>query len=150
MSHGRPKAINAEDCNVRPLRLDDFDRGDEDALIFIQFVQITSILGDLTEQYRRGTLSDRKKIDFEDALRQWLRAVPPSLQLHHPETKQLNEYNFKVRQLHVLYFTALIILFRHSRKDKPPSPVAILASSFISGAFEEYITYEDVSHLSVT
>ena len=149
-SHGRPRAINAEDSNVRPLRLDDFEGGDEDALLFMQSVQITSILGDMTENYRRRTLSDRKKIDFEDTLRRWLKAVPLSLRLYHPETMKLNEYNFKVRQLHVLYFTALIILFRQDSKNDPPSPVSLLAASFISGAFEEYLTYEDIAHLSVT
>jgi hypothetical protein len=116
----------------------------------MQFVQITSILGDMTEQYRRGTLSDRKKIDFEDSLRQWLKGIPLSLRLYHPETKTLNKYNFKVRQLHVLYFTALIILFRHDKTDEPPSSVSVLAASFISGTFEEYLMYEDIPHLSVT
>ncbi|KIW33032.1 uncharacterized protein PV07_04534 [Cladophialophora immunda] len=149
-SHGRPRAVNAEDSNVRPLRMDDFDADDEDALLFMHFVQITSILGDMTEEYRRGTLSDRKKIDFEDTLRRWLKAVPPSLRLYNPETKRLNEYNFKSRQLHTIYFTSLIILFRHDKRDQPPSPVSLLAASFVSGIFEEYLTWEDVSHLAVT
>lgn len=116
----------------------------------MQFVQITSILGDMTEYYCRGTLSDRKKIDFEEALRRWLKTLPLGLRLYHPETKKLNEYNVKTRQLHVLYFTSLLILFRHDKKTDPPSPVSLLASSFISGIYEEYLTYEDISHLSVT
>ncbi|OAP59806.1 hypothetical protein AYL99_04808 [Fonsecaea erecta] len=149
-SHGRPRATNAEDSNVRPLRMDDFDSADEDALLFMHFVQITSILGDMTAEHRRGTLSDRKKIDFEDTLRRWLKAVPPSLRLYNPETKRLNDYNFKSRQLHTIYFTSLIILFRQDKRDQPPSPVALLAASFISGIFEEYLTWEDVSHLAVT
>ncbi|ETI27321.1 hypothetical protein G647_09511 [Cladophialophora carrionii CBS 160.54] len=161
-SHGRPRAINAEDSNVRPLRVDDFEAGDNDALLFMQFVQITSILGDMTEHYRRGTLSDRKKIDFEDSLRAWLNAVPSSLRLYRrgteteaaAETKKgnnrLTEYDFKFRQLHVLYFTALIILFRHDNKNDPPAPVSLLAASFISGIFEEYLTHEDIPHLPVT
>ncbi|KIW91466.1 uncharacterized protein Z519_07432 [Cladophialophora bantiana CBS 173.52] len=149
-SHGRPRAVNAEDSNVRPLRMDDFEGDDEDALLFMHFVQITSILGDMTEHYCRGTLSDRKKIDFEDTLRRWLKAVPPSLRLYHLETKRLNDYNFKSRQLHTLYFTSLIILFRHENRNQPPSPVSLLASSFISGIFEEYLTWEDISHLPVT
>ncbi|KIX93497.1 uncharacterized protein Z520_10675 [Fonsecaea multimorphosa CBS 102226] len=149
-SHGRPRAVNSEDSNVRPLRTDDFDGDDEDALLFMHFVQITSILGDMTEEYRRGTLSDRKKIDFEDALRRWLKTVPPSLQLYNPETKKLNDYNFKSRQLHTIYFTSLIILFRHDKRDEPPRPVSLLAASFVSGIFEEYLTWEDVSHLPVT
>ncbi|KIW66463.1 hypothetical protein PV04_05798 [Phialophora macrospora] len=155
-SHGRPRAVNAEDSNVRPLRVEDFEGGDDDALLFMQFVQITSILGDMTEHYRRGTLSDRKKIDLENSLRGWLNAVPSSLRLYRPETgtetktNRLTEYNFKFRQLHVLYFTALIILFRHDNKDDPPAPVSLLAASFISGIFEEYLTHEDIPHLSVT
>jgi hypothetical protein len=134
--------------------VEDFEGGDDDALLFMQFVQITSILGDMTEHYRRGTLSDRKKIDFEDSLRGWLNAVPSSLRLYRRETgtktNRLTEYNFKFRQLHVLYFTALIILFRHDNKDDPPAPVSLLAASFISGIFQEYLTHEDIPHLSVT
>ena len=149
-SHGRPRAISTEDSNVRPLRIDDFEGGDADGLLFMQYVCITNILGDMTEYYRRGTLTDRRKIDFEDMLRSWLKAVPLSLRLYHPETRKLNDYNFKIRQLHTLYFTALIILFRHEKHNQPPSPVSLLAASFISGIFEEYLTFEDISHLSVT
>jgi hypothetical protein len=149
-SHGRPRAINPEDSNVRPLRTDDFELGDEDAPLFMHFVAITSLLGDMTEHYRRGTLTDRKKIDFEQALTEWLKGIPTQLRLYHPDTKKLNSYDFKVRQLHVLYFAALIILFRHEKRDEPPTSVALLAASFISGTFEEYLTNEDISHLSVT
>ncbi|EXJ57920.1 hypothetical protein A1O7_05343 [Cladophialophora yegresii CBS 114405] len=151
-SHGRPRAINAEDSNVRPLRVDDFEPGDTDALLFMQFVQITSTLGDMTEHYRRGTLSDRKKIDFEDSLRAWVNTLPSTLRLYRREknTNKLTEYDFKFRQLHVLYFTALIILFRHDNKNDPPAPVSLLAASFISGIFEEFLTHEDIPHLPVT
>jgi hypothetical protein len=135
---------------VRPLRLDDFDPEDEHALLFKYFVQITSITGDMTEHYRRGTLTDRVKIDFELTLRRWLIALPPNLRLHHPDTLALTEYDFKIRQLHVLYFTALIILFRHEKRDQPPSPVSLLAASFVSGIFQEHLEREDLCHLSVT
>lgn len=139
-----------EDSNVRPLRTDDFEANDEDALLFIQFVQITSLLGDITEHCRRGTLTDRKRIDLEDSLRRWLKDLPPSLRLHNPETGKLSAYNLKTRQLHVLYFVSLIILFRQEKTSQPPSPVGLLAASFISGIFEEYLNWEDISHLSVT
>jgi hypothetical protein len=135
---------------VRPLRLDDFDLGDEHALLFKYFVQITSVTGDMTEHYRRGTLNDRVKIDFELTLRRWLTALPPNLRLYHPDTLVLTEYDFKIRQLHALYFTALIILFRHEKRDQPPSPVSLLAASFVSGIFQEYLEREDLCHISVT
>lgn len=116
----------------------------------MQFVHITSLLGDLTEHYRRGTLSERKKVDFENSLRQWIKELPAPLQLYNPETGKLREYNIKSRQLNVLYFVALIILFRQEKTNQPPSPVSLLAGSFVSGIFEEYLTWEDISHLSVT
>ncbi len=130
--------------------MDDFEEDDEDALLFMQFVQITSILGDLTEHCRRGTLTDRRRIDLEDSLRRWLNNLPASLRLHSPETGKLNAYDIRTRQLHVLYFVSLIILFRQEKTSQPPSPVSLLSASFISGIFEEYLTWEDISHLSVT
>lgn len=149
-SHGRPRAINTTDSNVRQLRVDDFDDFGEDSLLFMHFVRITSILGELTEHYCRGTLSDRKRVEIEEDLLRWLKEMPASLELFDRDSKTLKEYNFKSRQLHVPYFVALIMLFRQDKTSQPPSAISSLAASFISGIFEEYLTHEDVSHLSPT
>ncbi|KIW46105.1 uncharacterized protein PV06_01796 [Exophiala oligosperma] len=146
-SHGRPRAINLEDTSVRPLRDSDFDK-QQDAALFKHFVRITSILGDMTEHYRRGTLSDRKKLNIEAELLRWLMEVPESLRLFDRDTRSLKEYSLKSRQLHIPYFTALIILFRDVTPTQTPSPLSSLAASFISGIFEEYLTHEDMSHLA--
>lgn len=146
-SHGRPRAINLEDTNVRALRDSDFD-DQQDAALFKHFVRITSILGDMTEHYRRGTLSDRKKLNIEAELAGWLMEVPESLTLFDRRSRSLKEYSLESRQLHVPYFTALIILFREAEPTQTPSPLSSLAASFISGIFEEYLTHEDISHLA--
>lgn len=132
------------------MRTDDFEDSDRptDAALFIHFAHIILLLGDLTEHYCRGTLSDRKRVEIEDSLHQWLNDIPASLRLYDATTRRLNDYNLKSRQLHVPFFVVLVILYRPNRTSNlPPSPVSLLAASFVSGIFEEYLTWEDMAHL---
>lgn len=150
-SHGRPRALNPRDTNVRPLCIEDFtEQHDDDARLFMHFVRITSILGDLTELCRRGTLSDNKRMHIEDSLLRWVNEVPVSFKLHDPLTGEPYSYKSKALQLHLPYFAALIILFRQKNSDQAPSTASLLASSFISGIFEEFLTWEDITFLPPT
>lgn len=116
----------------------------------MHFVRITSILGDLTELCRRGTLSDNKRMHIEDSLLRWVNEVPASFKLHHPLTGEPYSYKSKALQLHLPYFAALIILFRQKNSDQAPSTASLLAASFISGIFEEFLTWEDITFLAPT
>ncbi|KEF58806.1 uncharacterized protein A1O9_03649 [Exophiala aquamarina CBS 119918] len=149
-SHGRPRALNSNDTNVRPLCIEDFTERDDDAHLFMHFVRITSILGDLTELCRRGTLSDNKRMHIEDSLLRWVNDVPAAFKLHHPLTGEPYSYKSKALQLHLPYFSALIILFRQKNSDQAPSTASLLAASFISGIFEEFLTWEDIAFLAPT
>lgn len=147
-SHGRPRAIHPEDCDVRSLRLDDFDDDDNDALLFINFVSITSILGDLTQACLRGELTHRRRADVEDRLLTWLRELPPQLHLHDRGSHQLIPYSFYGRQIHVPFFVSFIILFRQKTPERCPPAISLLASSFITGIFEEYLDWGDIAFVS--
>lgn len=146
-SHGRPRAINMLDSNVAPLEFLDFAVVNDEALLFMVFVTITTILGDLTEACLRGALNSTYRIHIEGRLQQWVEKLPPQFHLHIRDTKLLTPYNFRVRQLHVPYFVALIILSRQGVPDRRPSGLGLLAASFISGIYEEYLDWEDLSHV---
>jgi hypothetical protein len=149
-SHGRPRALRADDSNVRPLQLRDFDvtADNYDALIFIHFVRITSILGDITEHYRCGSLSELHRLNIETALLRWIDELPPALCLHDKTSRVLNPYEFKSRQLHGPYFVALTIFYRSESPGQHFSLMSLLAASFISGIFEEYIAWGDIMFLA--
>lgn len=107
------------------------------------YVRITSILGDLTEQLRRGTLSEHGKIEIENALLKWIDDLPTSLHLHERGSKTLNSYNVKVHQLHLPYFAAIILLCRPEQRSKPPTPSSIVAASYIIGIFDDIVASGD-------
>ncbi|KAK5047263.1 hypothetical protein LTR84_006785 [Exophiala bonariae] len=147
-SHGRPRAINPQDSNMRVLNIRDFAVLDEDALLFMNFISITRILGDLTQSCLRGHLTENQRLEFETSLSSWIGALPEIFHLHDRTTNLLKPYSFRSRQLHVPYFVALIILFRQEAPDKCPSGVSVLAASFISGIFEEYLDWADIWFVS--
>ncbi|KAL1956464.1 hypothetical protein VTO42DRAFT_7262 [Malbranchea cinnamomea] len=148
-SHGRPRAIARKDYDVRPLTLEDFPVGynEEDARLFMAYVEIASILGDLTEHSFRGSLGHSNRVAIECRLLRWMEDLHPKFHLHNRQTGQLNPYNFKARQLHVPYFTALSILFRPTVLDKPPPLASVLSSSFVAGIIEDFLVRGEVPFL---
>jgi hypothetical protein len=148
MSHGRPRAINSSDSDVRPLSLSDFPSDSQNhAHLFIVYVEICSILGDLSQSFVRGNLSRSLRLQIETRLSAWITNMPPSLQIHSP-SGGLAPYNFLSRQLHIPYFTALTILFRPTSPSTPPSAVPLLASSFASGIFEDFLARGEIPMLA--
>ncbi|EMC99260.1 hypothetical protein BAUCODRAFT_396759 [Baudoinia panamericana UAMH 10762] len=151
-SHGRPRAINLLDSDVRPLTPTDFDSA-SDADRFIPFVQITLLLGDLTERSLRGDLTAHARVQLEERLLRWLADLPPTLQLFDRETRVLRAYNFASRNLHLAYFATLTILFHQKQKqnpsaDVPPTMPSLVAASFILGIVEEYLNWGDTAFVS--
>jgi hypothetical protein len=150
-SHGRPRALSLKDSNVRPLRLSDFDHPhDPDAALFLAFVRIVSILGDITEHYRRGSMSEMDRLAIETALLQWINDLPPTLHLYDRTSHTLNPYDFKTRQLHVPFFVALLIFYRSESPGlvQPFSLTSLLCGSFILGIFDEFLAWGDVMFLA--
>ena len=147
-SHGRPRAIHPDDSDVRPLKSQDFDDGDPDAALFINFVSITSILGDLTQSCLRCELSHRRRAEIQDRLLGWLRELSAPFHLHDRSTGRLTPYTFGSRQLHLPYFVSLIILFRQKTPSNCPPAISLLAASYISGIFEEYLDWGDIAFVS--
>jgi len=109
---------------------------------------LSNIAGDLTQSYlRKHGLQEHKK-SLEDRLFRWIKTLPNHLQLcQGTEGRPLKEYSFEVRQLHVQYFTVVVILNRPTDPKLTPSTASVLASSFIASIFEEFIARDELRFL---
>lgn len=117
------------------------------------YVEISSILGHLTQDCRRKTLTRQKRQNYENRLYRWTRDLPVSLQLFResrhrggPSTNVLVHYSLEARQLHIPYFVCLAIMCRPSPGNSP-SPAVVLASSFIAGIFEDFLARDEIQFL---
>jgi hypothetical protein len=147
--HGRPRAINLEDANVRPLCQADFENSITDGLgdFFIPYAEVCCLLGDLTEACSRNSLSRVKRSHYESILFRWPRVLPEYLRLSLERDDSGNytplSYNFNARQLHLPYLVSLAILGR-SASTGMVSPQAILAASFVAGIAEEFLVRDEI------
>ncbi|KAI9836092.1 MAG: hypothetical protein M1819_001706 [Sarea resinae] len=145
---GRPRAIDHGDCDVRPLTLDDFSSSEPHARLFVAYVQVCTILGNVTESYVRGDLSRSKRVAIETDVTRWIRELPEDLHIYsRTQPRRLAPYNFEARQLHIPYFTILSILYRTTSPNKRPQGVAVLASSFIAGIFDDFVARDELRFL---
>ncbi|KAI2103774.1 hypothetical protein LOZ04_005464 [Ophidiomyces ophidiicola] len=154
--HGRPRAINPDDSDVKPLTLEDFYGSSSNGQLFVPYVEISALLGELTQCYCRRSLSRQKRVSIENALYRWTRELPEPLRLfrkYNPAGDApahrlvLMPYDFEARQLHVPYFITLAILYRPTSPSNLPSAAAILASSFIAGIFEDLAARDEIRFL---
>jgi hypothetical protein len=148
---GRPRAINFKDSDVRPPCLEDFPNQQAQGELFIPYVEICSLLGDLTECCSRRHMSHSKRLHLESALYRWTRTLPVSLRLsEQADTSDIyttSTWTFNARQLHIPYFITLTIMSQPPTTQSPVSPVAILASSFVAGIFEEFLARDELQFL---
>ncbi|KAI1930182.1 hypothetical protein LOZ65_001559 [Ophidiomyces ophidiicola] len=154
--HGRPRAINPDDSDVKPLTLEDFYGSSSNGQLFVPYVEISALLGELTQCYCRRSLSRQKRVSIENALYRWTRELPEPFRLfrkYNPAGDApahrlvLMPYDFEARQLHVPYFITLAILYRPTSPSNLPSAAAILASSFIAGIFEDLAARDEIRFL---
>lgn len=148
VSHGRPRAINLEDCDVRPPALEDFRIINEDSHLFLAYVDIASILSDIAQAAVRGSLGRPLRLLLESRLLSWIRMLPTSLHLHDRNTGSLTPYNFKIRQLHIPYFTAITILYRPTIPGSNPSVGALLSSSYVANIYEDFLARGEIPMLA--
>lgn len=106
------------------------------------------IMGDIAEAYRRHQLSQTKKTELIRALYWWQRELPDALRLYHSGVERgLRPYNFHARQLHVLYFESVMLVFYKGTQRTLISSPALIASSCIAGLFEEFLIRDEVRYL---
>ncbi|KAH6130972.1 hypothetical protein HBI64_102180 [Parastagonospora nodorum] len=146
--HGRPRAIDLKFADVSPISALDFDGAKGAAELFSAYVGISCILGDLTQSYlRKHGLQEHRKA-LEDRLFRWVKTLPEHLQLCiQTERRPLMPYSFEARQIHVQYFTVLVILNRPTDPKLAPSTASLLASSYVAGIFEEFMARDELRYL---
>lgn len=123
------------------------------------YVEISSILGHLTQDCRRKTLTRQKRQIIENRLYRWTRDLPANLRLFRNSAaftasaewrrsprNVLAPYSLEVRQLHIPYFVCLAIMCRSSSGNSP-SPAVVLASSFVAGIFEDFLARDEIQFL---
>jgi hypothetical protein len=130
------------DCEVSPLKVSDFDNTEDDGILFIRYVEICRLLGDLTECCDRGFLPSSKRFQIEGTLLRWLDEMPSRLRL--PDIPSVD--NFNSRQVHMPYLMSIMILSRFTAKGV--SRTAILAASSCAGILEGFLSRDEVKFLA--
>ena len=137
-----------KDCEVRPISLVDFDEPSETAHLFIAYVGICSILGEVIECCSRKQTSHQQRLSIENALYRWSHSLPDHLQLFNTgQGLAIRPYHLEARQLHIPYFVILSIIYRSPSPNGAPSAAALLASSFIAGIFQDFLTRDEIRFL---
>ena len=120
------------------------------------YVEISSILGELTQFCSRANLTRQKRTSVENSLYRWSRELPEQLRLFRKITPNENTatsklvlapYNFEARQMHVPYFIIITILYRSAGPGNSPSSAALLAASFVAGIFEDFLARDQIRSL---
>lgn len=150
---GRPRAIHLEDCSIRwPDATDFAGSPGARAHLWVAYVKIAGILGDLTQWHLRGCPEGEiKSQSFEEQLRSWIRDLPPELRVCDVEGNML-PYDCNVRFLYLPYFTAISILYKPrlpSGARGSPSQLILgstIAASCICRIFEDALARNEVRH----
>lgn len=110
---------------------------------FLLYASICQLLGDIVESCLRPQQQPTHNLKtLENALYRWvkqdLRSVisPSNLQ-----------YSLETRHILVTYFANLIILDRTPTSDGIPSVRSLVASSFLSGIYKEFLIRDEICYL---
>mgnify|MGYP001115951868 CR=1 FL=1 len=131
---------------MSPPSLDDFPIKDGRERLFLAYVAIIQLLGGITECCLRKSLTSIRRLEFENALFRWVKRVRTDLQFL-TSCKSPRHYGPEARQLLVAYFAILVILYRSPSPLSSPSAASLVASSFITGIFEEFLAKDEIRHL---
>jgi hypothetical protein len=110
--------------------------------LFVRYIEICRMLGDLTESCGRGFLPSAKIFQMESMLLRWLDDMPSHLRL--PAIPRAE--NFISRQLHLPYLMSIMIFSRF--RARGVSREAVLAASSCAGIFESFLSRDEVKYLA--
>lgn len=147
-AHGRPRHVNPIDCTQPPLTLADFPGpSDRRAEVFIRYVAIVEILGDLCQlMARKGDVISTEKNDIAVRLLAYLETLPPNLRLVTDDGSAM-PYNLDIAQLHVHILATISILYRSkSMFSLTPANAASIAAANLSFRVFEAIELREHTH----
>lgn len=98
---------------------------------------------------RKGSLSTQEKTKIGEALLNWLRSLPDTLRLFNLITGYPKPYNFETSRLYIVFFTAMMVLFRPSSVFSCDSSCApsVIASRLACQLFEYFLLRDQVHFL---
>ncbi|KIY01836.1 uncharacterized protein Z520_01974 [Fonsecaea multimorphosa CBS 102226] len=156
--YARPRAINLMDSDVRGLDDMDFINSQADPAVFSLYVDISKILGDLVECYRRGFTSYTHRSSIENSLHLWrLRLCQYESVDVDRDISQSTDQSLAVRQLKLPYLTALVLFSKSqhilstlkcsSASSLRISATASIAASLSAGIFKSMLEHDEIQYL---
>lgn len=148
---GRPRAIHLEDCSAKWPDVSDFAVPSTCAHLWVAYVRISGILGDLSQWHLRGCPEGEKKTQsFEKDIKDWIQTLPSELRVCDDMGNML-PYDCNTRFLYLPYFTAISILYKPKLPSGPKgSPQLTLgstiAASCVARIFEDALARNEVRH----
>lgn len=143
---GRPRIFNLADCDIKPISAEDFGADEQHATVFVAYVKVCHILGDLCESYRRREMSTSQRDNIRNRLFWWLKELPQEMQYFKSSTHASFDNQFE-RQLFVIYLTAVTILYRSDVSKQMVHPISLVASSFLVSLLEDFLARDEVQRL---
>lgn len=155
LCQSKPCIIDPDDCNVQELTLADFP--DDPVMqrkgeVFIQWVRLCAIIGRIAKTLSRSGSATASSLPSTIELRQelvdWVRAIPPHLQLP-INSARTRWFDRDVHQLYLPYLTTIIVLhLRRSAHALPQAlPPAIVAASCIVRILKDILSRGDARFL---
>lgn len=141
MCLGRPCIIDPAYCNVPLPTLDDFPpHCSFKAGIFIQYVELCDILGDISKLLAQGAAYFPATLQARKRLVDWIRKVPSDLQLSSAGSER-KDFNREIALLHIPYLGAIVMVYLSFSSDAPPKACVpgIVAASILTRICEEFL-----------
>lgn len=156
--YARPRAVSLMDSDVRDLDDIDFVDSQADPAAFSLFVDISRVLGDLMECYRRGFMGYTLRSSIENILHLWCFRLRQYESVDADrDISQETEQRLTSCRLMLPYFTALV-LFSTSQFALPTAKgssapglrilaVASIAASLSAGIFKSILEHDEIQYL---
>ncbi|OAG43117.1 hypothetical protein AYO21_02736 [Fonsecaea monophora] len=147
LCYGRPSSLRMQEVDVNLPTLHDFAEADPDNELFLQRTKLCKILGSVSEaQYGRQQRPVMEQIiHIGESLRDWIESLRPDLRLYDPMEQRA--YRPFVYQLHIMYFTGVILFYRLVENCLESLRVSVVAASAIATLFEEIYYRGDIISL---
>ncbi|KAL2801945.1 hypothetical protein BJX63DRAFT_438325 [Aspergillus granulosus] len=149
MAQGRPCLIHENYCTVPMVTVDDFpDPTSPRALIFVHWVKLWEIGGNLHQElnWPRGAQPDKATI--REKMIEWVNALPSSLRLPF-HLSRTTVFNRDIHDLHLGYFTIIILLYLSRGEHTVPTAAApaVAAASCIARIFKDFLARGSVQFI---
>lgn len=152
VAHGRPRVINLDDSDVQPPMASDFPDSLFSFQLFSAWVDICTVLGDISSCCMRRHMSRTKRLYIVNSLCRWTTSLPQELWVapsnQPPHSYFANTHNLPARQLYLPYLTSLIVLSRMQHSAGSLSLTATLAASFVARIFEDFLARDEIKVLA--